>query len=595
MESGIDLVLPNPDFEFDWDKIYRYASATEKPDVAAVLSSASFSTSNINNPGNNTLPQIKYVVVEKDGQLSPHQDSVCSKVPESDTEVMENCDTHQSKGELDKKKPIPQKVHSFDQGNSDYCEGKQSDPGTILGKRGPNVTVEYVKKKSWEESDSSKECNLSDHVGNELDKSEKDGSSENSQSQKDYAHRRDSETHQDSAHSKGFETHRDSAHIKDYKSHRDSAHRKHSKSHRDSAHSKDSHRDRDHRKHSTSHRDSAHSKDSKSQRERAHRKHSTSHRDSAHRKDSRSHAGSAHSNDSKSHRDRAHSSDSESQKDTAHSKDSKLHSHRNSAHSIDSDLDSAHSIDSKSHRNSAHHKDPVSEKDSDHGKDLKSEKESANSKDSRSQMDSELIDDESSDKDSYLLDKKSDSSSSQTDVQKDKSKLNDNQILFHKFKLPLPVGKPSKSPMKSSGPIGLTEAEINLDRISREKTSEFGTTCTSDDSDYDDFEDVSEVGSMISKTGSTFIREHGFGTWRYNLNIDVTPEITEDDNNTDIIQNLVDAQRLIDTKFGPMVSRWLEVSEYVHMLAFIEHCKFWTFSIMVHLNYCILCQMARLL
>ncbi|XP_064645040.1 UV-stimulated scaffold protein A-like isoform X2 [Lineus longissimus] len=164
------------------------------------------------------------------------------------------------------------------------------------------------------------------------------------------------------------------------------------------------------------------------------------------------------------------------------------------------------------------------------------------------------------------VDSESQNDNSDGKVSKSHQGSADNQVgnidIFDKFKLPFPIAKSSKSGGKNSRLVGLTEAEINMDTFSggnEAVKSDSGTSCTSDDSDYDDFEEVSDIASMISKTGSAFIREHGFGTWRYNLNIDVTPEIIEDDNNTDIIQNLVDAQRLIDTKFGPMVSRWLEI------------------------------------
>ncbi|XP_053560214.1 UV-stimulated scaffold protein A [Bombina bombina] len=72
----------------------------------------------------------------------------------------------------------------------------------------------------------------------------------------------------------------------------------------------------------------------------------------------------------------------------------------------------------------------------------------------------------------------------------------------------------------------------------------------SDESD-DDFEAVEEP----------FIRDHGLGSRKYNLSLEISTDfkLDENENNTDIVNNLLDAHKLVKNKYWPTVQSWIQV------------------------------------
>ncbi|KAM4708749.1 UV-stimulated scaffold protein A [Discoglossus pictus] len=72
----------------------------------------------------------------------------------------------------------------------------------------------------------------------------------------------------------------------------------------------------------------------------------------------------------------------------------------------------------------------------------------------------------------------------------------------------------------------------------------------SDESD-DDFEPVEE----------SFLRDHGLGSRKYNLSLEISTDlkVNENDNNTDIVNNLMDAHKLVKNKYWPAVQSWIQV------------------------------------
>ncbi|XP_018410259.1 PREDICTED: UV-stimulated scaffold protein A [Nanorana parkeri] len=72
----------------------------------------------------------------------------------------------------------------------------------------------------------------------------------------------------------------------------------------------------------------------------------------------------------------------------------------------------------------------------------------------------------------------------------------------------------------------------------------------SDESD-DDFEAVEE----------SFIRDHGLGSRMYTLDIEISRDlkVNENEDNTDVVNNLVDAHKLAKNKYWPSVQSWIQV------------------------------------
>ena len=60
-----------------------------------------------------------------------------------------------------------------------------------------------------------------------------------------------------------------------------------------------------------------------------------------------------------------------------------------------------------------------------------------------------------------------------------------------------------------------------------------------------------------------FVRESGLGSQHYSINIDLNPdhevEVTETQDNTDILYNMRDLTRELVNKWLPAVAKWLEV------------------------------------
>ncbi|XP_075050246.1 UV-stimulated scaffold protein A isoform X2 [Mixophyes fleayi] len=84
--------------------------------------------------------------------------------------------------------------------------------------------------------------------------------------------------------------------------------------------------------------------------------------------------------------------------------------------------------------------------------------------------------------------------------------------------------------------------EERLDNTSKESDSE--------ESD-DDFEAVEE----------SFLRDHGLGSHKYSLNIEISTDmkVTENNDNVDVVNNLTDAQKLAKNKYWPAVQSWIQV------------------------------------
>ncbi|XP_063780964.1 UV-stimulated scaffold protein A [Pseudophryne corroboree] len=67
----------------------------------------------------------------------------------------------------------------------------------------------------------------------------------------------------------------------------------------------------------------------------------------------------------------------------------------------------------------------------------------------------------------------------------------------------------------------------------------------------DDFEAVEE----------SFIRDHGLGSHKYSLNIEISADlkVTENSDNVDVVNSLMDAHKLAKNKYWPAVQSWIQV------------------------------------
>ncbi|XP_075712927.1 UV-stimulated scaffold protein A [Rhinoderma darwinii] len=73
---------------------------------------------------------------------------------------------------------------------------------------------------------------------------------------------------------------------------------------------------------------------------------------------------------------------------------------------------------------------------------------------------------------------------------------------------------------------------------------------SSDESD-NDFEPVEE----------SFIRDHGLGSHKYTLNIEISTDmkVNENDDNTDVLNSLTDACKIAKNKYWPAVQSWIQI------------------------------------
>ncbi|KAM9329480.1 UV-stimulated scaffold protein A [Gastrophryne carolinensis] len=81
----------------------------------------------------------------------------------------------------------------------------------------------------------------------------------------------------------------------------------------------------------------------------------------------------------------------------------------------------------------------------------------------------------------------------------------------------------------------------------KKKTSKESDSEESDD----DFEPVEE----------SFIRDHGLGSHKYSLDIEISTDlkVNENEDNTDVVKSLVDAHKLAKNKYWPAVQSWIQV------------------------------------
>ncbi|XP_075427353.1 UV-stimulated scaffold protein A isoform X2 [Ascaphus truei] len=85
----------------------------------------------------------------------------------------------------------------------------------------------------------------------------------------------------------------------------------------------------------------------------------------------------------------------------------------------------------------------------------------------------------------------------------------------------------------------------------QETLGEVSRNLDSDEESDVDYEDVEEP----------FIRDHGLGSHKYTLSLDIPTElkVNENENNTDIVNNLMDAHKLVKNKYWPAVQSWIQV------------------------------------
>ncbi|XP_074660261.1 UV-stimulated scaffold protein A-like [Tubulanus polymorphus] len=81
------------------------------------------------------------------------------------------------------------------------------------------------------------------------------------------------------------------------------------------------------------------------------------------------------------------------------------------------------------------------------------------------------------------------------------------------------------------------------------------------DSDHSDLESVPDLSvdgaSEISRSDSEYLRTHGLGSWRYSLDIHVSRQIAETNDNKVLIDNLKDFFK-ISARYVTVCSKWLE-------------------------------------
>ncbi|XP_071982332.1 UV-stimulated scaffold protein A isoform X3 [Engystomops pustulosus] len=96
----------------------------------------------------------------------------------------------------------------------------------------------------------------------------------------------------------------------------------------------------------------------------------------------------------------------------------------------------------------------------------------------------------------------------------------------------------------------LSAASSSHEANGEEKVKSPSKESTSDESD-DDFEAVEE----------SFIREHGLGSHKYTLDIEISTDmkVSENEDNTDVLNNLMDACKIAKNKYWPAVQSWIQV------------------------------------
>ena len=81
-----------------------------------------------------------------------------------------------------------------------------------------------------------------------------------------------------------------------------------------------------------------------------------------------------------------------------------------------------------------------------------------------------------------------------------------------------------------------------------------------------------------------FVRESGLGSQHYSINIDLNPdrevEVTETQDNTDILYNMRDLTRELVNKWLPAVAKWLEVKHerFYNLIMVTSYYKYLTFQ-----------------
>uniref|UniRef100_A0A8C8VG96 UV-stimulated scaffold protein A n=1 Tax=Pelusios castaneus TaxID=367368 RepID=A0A8C8VG96_9SAUR len=80
--------------------------------------------------------------------------------------------------------------------------------------------------------------------------------------------------------------------------------------------------------------------------------------------------------------------------------------------------------------------------------------------------------------------------------------------------------------------------------------------------DSGEYSEAEITAAAISDDDSEiFVRNHGLGSHKYTLNLDVSTDVTvrENEDNTAIINNIIDAHKLIKNKFLPSVQSWIQL------------------------------------
>ncbi|KAM3940755.1 UV-stimulated scaffold protein A isoform 1-T2 [Leptodactylus fuscus] len=94
-------------------------------------------------------------------------------------------------------------------------------------------------------------------------------------------------------------------------------------------------------------------------------------------------------------------------------------------------------------------------------------------------------------------------------------------------------------------------AKVAAPSTSQEKMASSLKESASEESD-DDFEPVQE---------ESFIREHGLGSHKYSLDIEISADlkVNENEDNTDVLNSLTDACKVAKNKYWPAVQSWIQV------------------------------------
>ncbi|KAG8591201.1 hypothetical protein GDO81_000082 [Engystomops pustulosus] len=115
---------------------------------------------------------------------------------------------------------------------------------------------------------------------------------------------------------------------------------------------------------------------------------------------------------------------------------------------------------------------------------------------------------------------------------------------------PGPSAPDDEQPCCSKDLPKLSAASSSHEANGEEKVKSPSKESTSDESD-DDFEAVEE----------SFIREHGLGSHKYTLDIEISTDmkVSENEDNTDVLNNLMDACKIAKNKYWPAVQSWIQV------------------------------------